>query len=140
MKHRRNAHHSNDRINISSKRCVTSAAAGHWAAIHWRQDVGAKTCSSDRARGGDYAFAFVVMVAERIVAERMSPIRQRQLVQADTSGPVITVFSSAAYVFICSPASEAGPQGGAPDFCAFGKQLTALFAKILAFQAIILAF
>ena len=30
--------------------------------------------------------------AERIVAERMSPIRQRQLVQADTSGPVITVF------------------------------------------------
>jgi hypothetical protein len=87
MKHRRNAHHSNDRFNISSKRCVTSAAARHW-----RQDVGAKTCSSDRARGGDYAFAFVVMVAERIVAERMSPIRQRQLVKADTSGPVITVF------------------------------------------------
>jgi hypothetical protein len=54
--------------------------------------VGAKTCSSDRARAGDDAFAFVVMLAEPIVAERMSPIRQRQLVQADTSGPVITVF------------------------------------------------
>jgi hypothetical protein len=39
------------------------------------------------------------------------------------------------------PRIEGRPIGrGRPTFRAFGKQLAALFAKILAFQAIILAF
>jgi hypothetical protein len=41
---------------------------------------------------------------------------------------------------ICSLASKAGNRAGPQTFCAFGKQLTALFAKILAIHAIILAF
>jgi hypothetical protein len=60
MKHRLNAHHSNDGINISSKRYVTSAAARRWCQGIGVKALGAKTISSCRtAQGaGDYAFAF----------------------------------------------------------------------------------
>jgi hypothetical protein len=106
MKHRPNAHHSNDGINISSKRCVTSAAARRWG-----QDN-----ILDGARSGDYAFAFVVMVAERIVADSSAPIRQGRLVKARL---LPSLFSLAARLFICSPASKTGRYGGAPDVLRF---------------------
>ena len=108
---------------------------------HWRRDVGAKTLvprhsrSSNRAHAGDYAFAcswsiclFVVMVVELIAADASSPGHHRRF------------FVSGLCLFICFRASKAARQGGRQTFRAFGKQLTALLAKILALQAIILAF
>jgi hypothetical protein len=64
------------------------------------------------------------------------------VVTADSSSPVIIVaFSSAAFVGLFVPAHRRqADRAGRQTFRAFGKQLTALLSKILAFQAIILAF
>jgi len=66
---------------------------------------------------------------------------RRRLVIANSPSPVIAVaFSSAGCSFICSRDRRQADRAGRRTFGAFGKQLTALLAKILAFQAIILAF
>jgi hypothetical protein len=74
---------------------------------------------------------FVVIVAELIAADSSSPGHRRVIAGA---------FSSAAGSFICSRDRRQADRAGRRTFRAFGKQLTALLAKILAFQAVILAF
>jgi hypothetical protein len=129
MKHRLNGHHTNDGVNISSKRCVTSAAASHW-----RRDLDAEAFSSDRAHVGDYAFA----CSWSSSPSSSPPPRHRR--PHHRQSPHRRFFVSGLFVYLF-PRIEGRPIGrGRPTFRAFGKQLAALFAKILAFQAIILAF
>jgi hypothetical protein len=67
---------------------------------------------------------------------------RRRLVIADShrQSPHRRFFVSGLFVYLF-PRIEGRPIGrGRPTFRTFGKQLAALFAKILAFQAIILAF
>jgi hypothetical protein len=76
---------------------------------------------------------FVVVVAELIAAASSSPTSS-----PPKSSPSLFRQRLLIYLF---PRIEGRPIGrGCQTFRAFGKQLTALLAKILAFHAIILAF
>jgi hypothetical protein len=76
---------------------------------------------------------------------RQSPARQGRLVKAHSQGPLSRprhhrrFFVSGRFVYLFPHRGQAD-RAGRQTFCAFGKQLAALLAKILAFQAIILAF
>jgi hypothetical protein len=102
MKHRLNAHHSNEGINISSKRCVTSAVARHWrqdiggkalVPIHWCQDIAAR-----HARRTAQAPAITHLLFVVIVADWSTPTRQGRLVKADAS-PSFFVGGLCVYLF-----------------------------------------
>jgi hypothetical protein len=108
----------------------------------------------NRARAGDCAFALRGIVAERIVADSSiagssRPTRQgplsRPTLKAHSQGPFSRprhhrrFFVSGRFVYLFPHRGQAD-RAGRQTFCAFGKQLAALLAKILAFQAIILAF
>jgi len=70
-----------------------------------------------------------------------SPIRQGRYVKANSLGPWHhRRFFIGGLLVICSPHRRQADRAGRRTFCAFGKQLATLFAKILAIQAIILAF
>jgi hypothetical protein len=139
MKHRLNAHHSNDGINISPKPCVTSAAARPWwqgiaaKALVPRQYhfAGPRTCRRLR-----------ICSSWSSSPSASSPIRQRRLGQGRlVKAPASpSLFRHRPVCLFVPPHRGQADRAGRQTFCGFGKQLTALLAKILAFQAIILAF
>jgi hypothetical protein len=183
MKHRLNGHHTNDGINISSKRCVTSAANPKFAQVcgvlgcelrvqkrHYKDKVASVLIDSEVRTSVPQMLTNsgigTLVRRQAIGGETLMPRHSRRtaltsatthlLVRASSSpssspptrhrrphhrqSPHRRFFVSGLFVYLF-PRIEGRPIGrGRPTFRAFGKQLAALFAKILAFQAIILAF